>query len=99
MSRRSLCSSEDMFNSSNDDVRKNHCDALSAMVYIAHLLPLACNSGDILEMIFDPLHDERNYNFHQWWLLNGWNDDIIQPARNAVLEYYKVRNGTAIFYL
>jgi len=28
---------------------------------------------------------------HEWWRLDGWNDDIIQPARDAVLNYYKVR--------
>ena len=31
------------------------------------------------------------WNFHGYWTLDGWNDDIIQPARDAVLEYYEVR--------
>jgi len=30
-------------------------------------------------------------NFHANFTLNGWNDHIIQPARDAVLDYYKVR--------
>jgi len=30
-------------------------------------------------------------NFHADFTLNGWNDHIIQPARDAVLDYYKVR--------
>jgi len=30
-------------------------------------------------------------NFHADFPLNGWNDHIIQPARDAVLDYYKVR--------
>jgi len=31
------------------------------------------------------------YSFHERWPLDGWNDDSIQPARDAVLNYYKVR--------
>jgi len=30
-------------------------------------------------------------SFHERWPLDGWNDDVIQPARDAVLNYYKVR--------
>ena len=30
-------------------------------------------------------------NFHAKFTLKGWNDHIIQPARDAVLDYYKVR--------
>ena len=29
-------------------------------------------------------------NFLAKWTLDGWNDGIIQPARDAVLNYYKV---------
>ena len=29
-------------------------------------------------------------NFHAGWTLDGWNDNIIQPALDAVLDYYKV---------
>jgi len=32
----------------------------------------------------------RPLNFHAKWTLDGWNDHIIQPARDAVLDYYKV---------
>jgi len=28
--------------------------------------------------------------FHAEWPLDGWNDHVIQPARDAVLNYYKV---------
>jgi len=58
------------------------------MVYIAHVLPLTCDSKEIREFIFISRYRR---NFHGKWPLNGWNDDIIQPARDAVLEYYKVR--------
>jgi len=34
---------------------------------------------------------EDVYSFHAKWCLDGWNDDVIQPARDAVLNYYKVR--------
>ena len=30
------------------------------------------------------------WNFHAKYILNGWNDSIIQPARDAVLDYCKV---------
>ena len=33
-------------------------------------------------------------NFHGYWNLDGWNDEIIQLARDAVLEYYRVRINT-----
>jgi len=33
----------------------------------------------------------NTYSFHEKWSLDGWNDDVIQPARDAVLNYYKVR--------
>jgi len=28
--------------------------------------------------------------FHAKWTLHGWNDHIIQSARDAVFDYYKV---------
>jgi len=34
---------------------------------------------------------DSSWNFHKIWTLDGWNDHIIQPARDAVLDYYKVR--------
>ena len=82
-----LCSSEDIFNSSDDGVKKKHTETLSYMVYVAHVLPLACDSKAVRKSIFIP---RSSWNFHGKWPLNGWNDDIIQPARDAVLEYYKV---------
>jgi len=30
-------------------------------------------------------------SFHEKYPLDGWDDHIIQPARDAVLDYYKVR--------
>jgi len=60
---------------------------------VTHVLPLACDSKEVREYIFRPHID---WSFHRNWPLNGWNDDIIQPARDAVLEYYKV--GTTLLY-
>ena len=57
------------------------------MIYLAHALPFACKSNVALGYIFDP---SKYQSFHQKWPLNGWHDDIIQPAQDAVLEYYKV---------
>lgn len=91
-------SSEDMFNSSDNAAKKKHSDILSAMIYIAHTLPFACMYRPVLEFIFDPSLPLLRA-FHKKWPLNGWNDDIIQPTRDAVLEYYKVRTYTSLrFY-
>jgi len=84
-----ICSSEDIFNSSDDEDKEIHSRTLSKIAYLAHVLPLACSfkifRGDILS--WSTVHN----GFHGKWHLNGWNDDIIGPARDAVLEYYKVR--------
>jgi len=72
-----------MFNSSDDNAKKAYSDTLSAMIYIAHVLPRAGRSP-FLELCI-----KLGYH-HLNWPLNGWNDEIIQPARDAVLEYYKV---------
>jgi len=79
----------------DDEKKRNHSKTLSVLLYIAHLLPLTCKSEDILKYIF-LLEDRTGYyedprNFHADFPLNGWNDHIIQPARDAVLGYYKVR--------
>jgi len=74
--------------------KRNYSETLSVLLYIAHLFPLACKSDKIMKYIF---HTERHgrwnlpMNFHADFTLNGWNDHIIQPARDAVLDYYKVR--------
>jgi len=79
----------------DDEKKRNHSRSMSFLLYIAHLLPLACKSEEILECIFFP--EDRGFcwygprNFHANFTLNGWNDHIIQPARDAVLDYYKVR--------
>jgi len=49
----------------------------------------------MVEYIFLPSdHFSRTWgnpwNFHAQWTLDGWNDHIIQPALDAVLDYYKV---------
>jgi len=72
-----------MFNSSDDNAKKAYSDTLSAMIYIAHVLPRAGISPFLRLLI-------SLGNYHFKWPLNGWNDEIIQPARDAVLEYYKV---------
>ena len=45
----------------------------------------------MMQYIFLPSDPWGNpWNFHADWTLDGWNDHIIQPARDAVLDYYKV---------
>jgi len=75
--------------------KRDHSQTLLLLIYIAHLLPLACKSDEIMGYIF---HTKRHgsrwhgpMNFHANFTLNGWNNHIIQPARDAVLDYYKVR--------
>jgi len=79
----------------DDKKKRNHSQCLLFLLYIAHLLPLACKSEDILEYIFNPEVSTESWvappNFHADFPLNGWNDHTIQPARDAVLDYYKVR--------
>jgi len=45
-----------------------------------------------MESIFPDHHGGLRdiHSFHERWPLDGWNDDVIQPARDAVLSYYKV---------
>ena len=74
--------------------KRDHSQTLLALLYIAHVLPLACSSEAIMGYIFHTKdRGWRRYgsqNFHANFSLNGWNDHIIQPARDAVLDYYKV---------
>lgn len=87
----SVCLTEDEFNSYDVSVRSCFSDILSTLICIAHVLPLACKSEKVLEEIFDSNNKWlRKRTFHQIWTLNGWCDHVIQPARDAVLEYYKV---------
>jgi len=77
-----------------DEKKRNLSKTLSVLLYIAHLLPLACMSKVLLGYIFRPGWTEiglRSHNFHADFNLDGWNNHIIQPARDAVLDYYKVR--------
>jgi len=69
--------------------KKEHSSAISVLLCIAHVLPLACKSEYIIGGIFLD-HKRLSRNFHAKWLLDGWNDSVIQPARDAVLNYYKV---------
>jgi len=70
--------------------KQKHSSAI-ALLCIAHVLPLACNSENIIKHIYLEHPNSRwERNFHAMWTLGGQNDNIIQPARNAVLNYYKV---------
>jgi len=91
----SLCPSADVFHRATDSDKKTHSNVLFALLCIAHALPLACKSEKIMEYIFfgNILGRKPIRNFHGTWTLDGWNDRIIQPARDAVLDYYKVRAG------
>jgi len=64
---------------------------LSALLGITHALPLACKSEDILgDIARRDYYGRTLYSFHAMWPLDGWNDMIIQPALDVVLDYYKV---------
>jgi len=71
--------------------KKKRSSILSAMLCLAHALPLACRSESVMKCIFLHSIREGSRNFHADWTLDGRNNDIIQPARDAVLNYYKVR--------
>ena len=96
--RYTLCPTERIFNLSADDVKEQHSNILSALLCIAHALPLACRSEETLADIFTNTYMDSNgfeetrsvQDFHGCWTLDGWNDGIIQPARDAVLHYYEV---------
>jgi len=79
----------------DDEKKRNHSKNLLFLLYIAHLLPLACESEEIMGFIYYCKDRSRRWygreNFHATFTLAGWNDHIIQPARDAVLDYYKVR--------
>jgi len=89
----SPCPGADAFHMADDLRKKRHSITLSALLCIAHALPLACKSEKIIRSIVLDHHWDLGcaYSFHGRWPLDGWNDDVIQPARDAVLNYYKVR--------
>jgi len=91
----SIRQSTDWFHMANDENKREHSENLSVLLYIAHLLPFACMSNYILGYIFLPEDLTKSWGnlrkFHANFPLNGWNDHIVQPARDAVLDYYKVR--------
>jgi len=91
------CQNADVFNSLDEDAQQKYSEVLSALLCIAHVLPLVQKSSKLLQKIFrfdDGSSYEPDDSFHTQWTLDGWNDHIIQPARDAVLEYYKVRSKT-----
>jgi len=92
MSSFSLCPGADRFHMADDLGKKKHSITLSALLCVAHVLPLACKSENIMNRIFfDNIGSlEVPCGFHAEWTLDGWNDGIIQSARDAVLTYYKV---------
>ena len=47
----------------------------------------------------NPKYPHLKKTFHAKWNLNGWCDHVIQPARDAVLEYYKVRTYNLLLYV
>ena len=91
----SLCQSADEFHMADDKKKREHSENLSVLLCIAHLLPLARKSDAIMGYIFHTEDRSRRQhgprNLHTKFTLNRWNDHIIQPARDAVLDYYKVR--------
>jgi len=86
------CQNADTFNSSDEDTKRKYSEVLCSLLCIAHVLPLAQKSQELLKEIYNGWQNEfLQQHFHKRWTLDGWNDHIIQPARDAVLEYYKVR--------
>jgi len=93
MSSFSLFRSADAFHTADDLSKEGHYDAICAFLCIAHALPLvACKSERIMKSIFFYHHWGLGFafSFHAMCPLDGWNDNVIQPARDAVLNYCKV---------
>jgi len=79
-----------------DEKKKAYLENQSTLLCIAHVLPLASKSEDIMGHIFLPEYRSGGWNpwnFHEEWTLDGWNDYIIKPARDSVLGYYKVHKS------
>jgi len=83
----------------DDKKKRDHSKKLSILLYLPHVLPRACKHKRIRKYIFHP--EASNgwdaINFHADITLDGWNDPIIQPALDAVLDYYKVRTTCLIY--
>jgi len=65
--------------------KKRHSTILSTLLCLAHVLPLASKSENIMRRI-----SEWSRSFHLEWTSYRWNDVIIQPARDALLDYCEV---------
>ena len=86
----SLRRSAESFHKADNLRKRNHSDTLSALLRLIHVLPLACRSEAIITFVFLQKRCEWTVrNFHAEWTLDGWNDHMIQPARDAVLHYYQ----------
>jgi len=90
----SLCRSAEELYVAEDETKRNHTKNVLVLLYITHVLRHACKSAKIMRHIFHTEDRNRRWynqkNFHANFTLDGWNDRIIQPARDAVLDYYKV---------
>ena len=91
-----LCPSADSFYNADLKEKRDHCTTLWCLLCMSHMVPFACKSEVFMRSIFfseDCAASVRYWtprNFHARWTLDGWNDHIIQPALDAVLNYYKV---------
>jgi len=89
------CRNADMFNLFDEDAKRKYSEDLSTLLCIAHVLPLAQRCW---RLVLEISGISRNTEpFHAKWTLDGWNDHIIQPARDAVLEYYWVRSKAQLY--
>jgi len=81
------------FYMADDEKKRNHSKKLSLLLYLPHVLPRACKHKIIRRYIFHPeaSNGRRAWNFHADITLDG-----IQPALDAVLDYYKVRTTCLI---
>lgn len=82
------CFSSDLsvFHTAEDERKKDHLP----IRVITHVLPLARKSDIILGRIRFLEDRVRSGNFHKVYKTGGWDDHNIQPAREAILDYYKV---------
>jgi len=84
----SSCLNADEFHTTEDEKKKDH----PPVRVITHVIPLAGKSDAILGQILllETRPGKRARNFHKTYEVGGWDDHIIQPARGAILDYYKV---------
>jgi len=83
----------------DDEKKRYHSKKVSRLLYLPHVLPRTCKNKRIRKYIFDPeaSSGRGTRNFHADITSDGWNDPIIQPALDAVLDYYKVRTTCLIY--